>query len=232
MEYDQYFEFRQIEPTSYTGFEAPAYLKMVLGSHPSARILDFGCGYGQLAKSLRASGFANIETLDVSQAAIAHCRSEGFVCHDGNDASFFETHTSTYDFVILSHVMEHVPKLEAVSLLQKVVSLLKLSGAAIVAVPNAQSNTGCYWAYEDFTHYTLFTAGSLYYVLRAAGFSRVEFLDPDCLEGLGPAERIVKKALLGLYKANYAFWNRVTSSAIHRPSPMIFSYEVKALARR
>lgn len=42
-------------------------------------------------------------------------------------------------------------------------------------MPNAQSNTDCYWAYEDFTHYTLFIAGSLLYVLREAGFTNIEF---------------------------------------------------------
>ena len=38
-----------------------------------------------------------------------------------------------------------------------------------------QLNTDCYWAYEDFTHYTLFIAGSLLYVLREAGFTNIEF---------------------------------------------------------
>jgi len=52
------------------------------------------------------------------------------------------------------------------------------------------------------------------------------------LEGLAPHKRLLKKALLSLYRANYKFWNRVTTSAVHAPSPMIFGYEVRALARR
>lgn len=110
---------------------------------------------------------------------------------------------------------------------------MKPGGGLIVMVPNAQSNTGCYWAYEDFTHHTMFTSGSLYYVLRSAGFSDVEFLDVDAIgEVSGFFKKLIKKALLNIYRANYVFWNRVTSSSIHKPSPMIFGYEIKALARR
>ena len=72
-----------------------------------------------------------------------------------------------------------MPKHEIIPLLIKVRSLLTQSGSLLVMVPNAQSNTGSYWAYEDFTHHTLFTAGSLYFVLRQAGFDSVEFVDPD-----------------------------------------------------
>ncbi|MGC9101323.1 MAG: hypothetical protein ACP5HC_08750 [Caldisericum sp.] len=40
-------------------------------------------------------------------------------------------------------------------------------------VRNVQSNTGAYWAYEDFSHFTLFTSGSIYYVLKMAGFDEI-----------------------------------------------------------
>jgi hypothetical protein len=109
--------------------------------------------------------------------------------------------------------------------------VLKIGGQLIVMVPNAQSNTGCYWAYEDFTHSTLFTAGSLYYVLCAAGFSQVEFIDIDCTAGMKPFKKLMKKCLLGLYIFHFGFWNKVTASAFHSPSPQIFSYEIKAIAR-
>ena len=46
-----------------------------------------------------------------------------------------------------------------------------------------------------------------------------------------PGRRWLKRRLLSVYKANYRFWNRVTSSATHPPSPDIFSYEIKALTR-
>lgn len=100
-----------------------------------------------------------------------------------------------------------------------------------VAVPNAQSNTGAYWAYEDFTHHTLFSSGSLYYVLKMAGFHQVDFLDIHCLEGLSTFKKYFRKFFLQLYAKKQAFWNKVTNSAYHGKSPIIYSYEIKALAK-
>jgi hypothetical protein len=78
----------------------------------------------------------------------------------------------------------------------------------------------------------LFTAGSLIYVLRAAGYSQIRFLDPDGLEGMSDIKRVIKKMLLRAYIANKNFWNKVTSSSYHRPSPTIFTYEIKCVASK
>ena len=231
MDYGNYFEFRQIDPTDYGGFVLPAYLKDALGTPAGKRILDFGCGFGQVSSALRDAGYA-VEGLDISPPAIAHCRSIGLLCHEGSEEGFYEKHAGLFDYVVMSHVVEHFPKDDIIPMLKKVHGLVRPGGGAIIMVPNAQSNTGAYWAYEDFTHYTLFTSGSLFYVLRAAGFSTVQLLDIDCTAGLAPHKKFIKKALLSLYRLNYKFWNRITGSAIHQPSPFVFSYEVKALAKR
>ena len=230
MEYDDYFAYRRVDPSDYDTFEVPFYLLKALGHPAGKRVLDFGCGFGQMAIALKRKNY-EVEGLDISQAAILHCRNLGLLCHEGADASFYENFRGLYDFVLMSHVVEHFPKDQIIETLSKVRDLLVPSGAVIVMVPNAQSNTGAYWAYEDFTHETLFTTGSLYYVLRAAGFSTVDFLDPDVTEGMALHRKAVKKIFLALYRFNYRFWNRITSSATHAPSPHVFSYEIKALAR-
>ncbi len=232
MDYGSYFEYRQVDPIDYRDFILPTYLKNALGRDLNARILDFGGGFGQMSNAIRSAGYKNVELLDISSPALAHSRSIGLTCYDGNEPGFYEAHQETYDFVILSHVLEHFPKDEAMAVLGKIRSVLKQGGSIIVMVPNAQSNTGAYWAYEDFTHYTMFTSGSLHYVLRAAGFREVVFLDPDCLEGSVWYRKLFREILLKLYRANYTFWNKVTGSSTHIASPSIFSYEVKALGRR
>lgn len=100
----------------------------------------------------------------------------------------------------------------------------------MIAVPNAQSNTGCYWAYEDWTHTTLFTSGSIYYVLRSAGFEKIEFLDIDCTLDCSILKSFVRKFFLMIYKLNKKFWNKITCSSYHLPSPEIFSFEIKVKA--
>lgn len=61
-------------------------------------------------------------------------------------------------------------------------TLLTDKGQVFIRVPNAQSNIGCYWAYEDFTHNLLFTAGSLLFVLCSAGFENIKLIDQYGLE--------------------------------------------------
>lgn len=232
MDNDDYFALRNIESKTYKEFMLPAYLTEVL-TERNAHILDFGCGFGQVISALKQNGFSNIEGADINSEAINYLRDRQIAVHDlTSELDFYDSHAGSYDFVIMSHVLEHFPKTEVINQLRLVRKVIKTGGALIVMVPNAQSNTGCYWAYEDFTHHLLFTSGSLYYVLKASGFSSVEFIDIDCTAGFRSSiTRAVRRLLLRLYRWNLGFWNKVTDSAFHAPSPQIFSYEIKALAR-
>jgi len=228
---DDYFSLRNIDASFYNNSEIPPYLLSRLSKEST--ILDFGCGFGQLLIALKKAGFSSLEGADINHAAIEHLKNSGMFVHDlsSNSHQFYECNANKFDFVVLGHVLEHFPKDEIISRLKQIRGLLKTGGQLIVIVPNAQSNTGCYWAYEDFTHNTLFTAGSLYYVLRASGFSQVEFIDIDCTDGMTLIRKLIKKILLSLYRYNFKFWNKVTTSSFHAPSPQIFSYEIKAVAR-
>lgn len=168
--------------------------------------------------------------VDINQKAIDFVQSlgiEAMVC--SNIFDFIPD--EKFDLIITTHVMEHLPKDKIIPALAHFKNhILKPGGKIFVAVPNAQSHTGCYWAYEDFTHNTLFTAGSLIYVLKMAGFSQVEIIDPQAMAGTRGVKRLLRKIFLRLYEFQYSFWNRMTSSAFHAPSPKVFSYEIKALA--
>ncbi len=228
----KYFEFRNISQSTYDDYNLPLYIKEIL-TNTEDRILDFGCGFGQLIIALRKSGFSKVEGADINTAAIESLNARQITVHNlALDADFYKRNSGKYDFIIMSHVLEHIPKSEIIELLILVRTLLVPGGSLIVMVPNAQSNTGCYWAYEDFTHHLLFTSGSLYYVLKAADFSEISFLDVDCLSETFGVKKLLKKVLLSLYKLNHNFWNKVTSSHLHKPSPQIFSYELKAIAKK
>jgi len=229
---DDYFVLRNVDSETYDGFTLPAYLTDVLIDQ-NAHILDFGCGFGQMISALMQNGFSRLEGADINSVAIDYLRKRQITVHDLTlEVDFYDRHAGSYDFVIMSHVLEHFPKTEVINQLRLCRKLIKAGGALIVMVPNAQSNTGCYWAYEDFTHHLLFTSGSLHYVLKASGFISVEFLDTDCTAGTTSSlKRAVRRFLLRIYRRKLAFWNKVTGSAYHAPSPQIFSYEIKALAR-
>jgi SAM-dependent methyltransferase len=230
--YHNYFLNRGCDPTIYSNYKIPIYLEGILPKDFNARILDIGCGFGQLLRALKERGYKNLSGVDLCPEAVDYCQKQGL---DVQKIKSLQEHAQQstvreYDFVIMSHVLEHMEKDKIIFTLKLIRDvLLKQDGRLLVMVPNAQSNTGCYWAYEDFTHHTLFTAGSLAFCLRSAGFEEISFLDPQGIAGNGLLKRAIKSILLKAYEINYIFWNKVTSSAFHQASPRIFTFEVKAL---
>ena len=231
-QYDNYFRFRGVTTDDAVGARIAPWLADALPPSKDAAILDVGCGFGRMLSALRRGGYSQIEGIDLEDAAIQHCQNEGLNVVKASILDY-KPERRRYDAVIMSHVLEHLPKKETISVLRSIGSnLLSSNGSLFVMVPNAQSNTGAYWMYEDWTHETLFTAGSLLYVLRRAGFADVTFADPQGLAGVTGLRRLAKRFLLLLYNARVDFWNRVTSSAFHAPSPRIYSFELKAIAQR
>jgi len=226
-----YFKNRGIDPNYYLKFRLPEWLKDELPGNKNARILDIGCGFGQMLIRLREEGFSEISGIDIGNESVDFCKSQGLnVSQISSIPEFAAGCKDRYELIIMSHVLEHIPKDQVIETLTAIRSILAPGGHFIVMVPNAQSATGVYWMYEDFTHHLLFTAGSLKYALMSAGFTNIEFPDPKCLKGLSFTNRLKRKIFLKLYELKVNFWNRATASSFHKPSPRIFSFEVKAKA--
>lgn len=231
MQYSDYFEARKVTPEFYQKYRLPRYLTTLLShAYPvkgSAKILDYGCGFGQTLRELIRDGYEDAEGYDIEPTALNFCRQEGLSVIDGN----VDKIKRKYNLVIMQHVLEHMPKEHVIDVLRDIKNHLVDGGGVIITVPNAQSSTGSYWAYEDFTHHTLFTAGSLYYVLYKAGFTDINLLDKDCLDGVSGYKKYARLVLLKIYRARIDFWNRVTGSSYHKPSPVVNSFEIKMYAK-
>jgi SAM-dependent methyltransferase len=227
-----YFELRNVPVETFAGYTIPGWLSAELaGIGRETRILDFGCGWGQLITALKQSGFGSAAGADIEPAALAHCRDKGHVVYDlRSPDEFYDGLRGTFDLIVSMHVLEHIPKADVITELRRLRELLTPSGRLVVAVPNAQSFTGPYWAYEDFTHQTLYTTGSISFVLRAAGFREVRFLDVQCTAGIGPIARLCRRVTWRLYDAWYRSMCRLMASWTHIGSPNIYSYEIKVVA--
>lgn len=228
-----YFALRGVTDFSTENYVLPPFFRDSLPTDKNISICDLGCGFGRLMTGLRNIGYKNIYGIDQETEAIDWCKKEGLSTDCISINNFVSKESPTrFDLVIMSHVLEHLPKESIISTLKDIKqNLLKPGGIIYIVVPNAQSATGCYWAYEDFTHSTLFTAGSLLYVLKAAGFKEVTLIDPQCLAGLSKIRSCVRKFFLGIYRMKNTFWNKVTASSFHKPSPEIYSFELKMKAK-
>jgi SAM-dependent methyltransferase len=115
------------------------------------RKLNLGCGREQ-----RLRGFENLDRVDYPEAPVDYVFNlEGLV--DNPDNPF---HGDTYDFILASHVLEHINFLP--DLMRELHRILKPGGFLGICCPYASSDD----AWEDPTHVRAFTERSWMYFDR------------------------------------------------------------------
>jgi SAM-dependent methyltransferase len=138
------------------------------------RLLDLGCGNGELLGKMSSLGW-QAEGIDLDTAAVEVARRYGFNVRAGSlyaqkfpDASF--------DAVVMSHVIEHVHR--PLALLAEVRRILKRGRRIVIATPNARS-LGHRWLRSRWPfldpprHLQIFTPHSLKVLVVEAGFGIV-----------------------------------------------------------
>jgi len=134
------------------------------------RVLDVGCGNGQLLAALREVGWetAGIEPDPVS-AGLAKKAAAVF---PSLEAAGFQD--DSFDYILINHVLEHLPA--PVSVLERCRRLLKPAGRIGVCVPNWRALShavfkGCWSNLDTPRHFTLFAPAVLRALMEKLGFS-------------------------------------------------------------
>ena len=135
-----------------------------------AKVLDFGAGFGYIAKRLQAAGY-EVTALEISPNALASIRRHGIRAVAGLD----ELEGQRFDVVTMWHVLEHVER--PAPLLARLADYLFPGGTAIVAVPNARglfaSLSLDHWIWTLPWHHHYFDRRSLWRLLARSGFDVV-----------------------------------------------------------
>jgi 2-polyprenyl-3-methyl-5-hydroxy-6-metoxy-1,4-benzoquinol methylase len=139
--------------------------------YATARALDIGCGGGDVMAHLSMLGWT-VEGVEFDAEAAKTARARGLTVHLGTVAEqrFAD---GAFDAVVLSHVIEHVPR--PIELLRECLRILKPDGALAMATPNAESLAhrlyGAHWfALDPPRHLHLFTLRAMATAVRKAGF--------------------------------------------------------------
>jgi 2-polyprenyl-3-methyl-5-hydroxy-6-metoxy-1,4-benzoquinol methylase len=103
-----------------------------LGQRRPGRMLDVGCGTGDLALAFGRRGW-RVAGIDPSESACRRAAAAGLEIHCGtlDDAPW---HTATFDAIVFNHSLEHVP--DPATTLRHAASLLREGGMLAVGVPN------------------------------------------------------------------------------------------------
>ena len=144
-----------------------------LPASTNARIVDLGCGQGQLVQQLLLHGYTNSWGVDISteQVSLAHASGINQVVH-GDFKEAFEG--ESLDVVTATDFFEHLTRSEILEALDHVYAALRPSGVLILRVPNAVSPFGGNYRYGDMTHETFFTSRSIRQLAAAAKFDQAQ----------------------------------------------------------
>ncbi len=250
-----------LEQTSYSYVERPNEVLLdlltrhVLGSTRTARILDIGCGAGANARAIRARfPKATLCGIEPNEHAIALAREVFDEMFHGLSSDWLKTSPKTsYDAVILSDVVEHIP--DPVTALRDLVSAPALKNATwIVSVPNyavwynrVRTLAGSFeygWSgLYDRTHLRFFTRRSIHELLRYVG---LDVLDDKCtpsiVQSLAPVLRsffekdVTQGNHLSLTESKpfqlYSKYVEPVETAACQLAPSLLGFQIVTAARR
>jgi len=135
-------------------------------------LLDVGCSVGILLETARRRNF-EVKGVELSRWASEFARQRGFDVVTGGlaEAAYSD---SSFDVVIMNHVLEHIP--DPVAIMHEVKRILKNDGLFVVGVPNFGSPMAKLMKERWFSllpdqHIWQFTHSSLDNLLRSTGFA-------------------------------------------------------------
>jgi 2-polyprenyl-3-methyl-5-hydroxy-6-metoxy-1,4-benzoquinol methylase len=190
---------------------------------PGARVLDIGCGSGELLVRLASLGATQLDGIDFSARAVALAANNGLTVFRGLFTEF-EAANETYDVIFMNNYLEHT--VDPTAEVEKALRLLRPGGFLVGEVPNYRSVgrwiAGRFWGGNHAPRHTFqFEPKTLEGLLQRGGFERVQ------------VHPILNPGHLALSFQNWMQRNRTdlaTNTSLHHGRSSYYSWLLLALA--
>jgi methionine biosynthesis protein MetW len=124
--------FLDAQPLILASEARPDFDVIVQLVEPGSRVLDLGCGTGELMQRLIAERGATTQGVDLHQPSVSACISKGLsVFHGDLHEGLADLPDDAFDVVILSRTLQQVPDPDTV-----IRNMLRVGRRAIVSFPN------------------------------------------------------------------------------------------------
>jgi SAM-dependent methyltransferase len=238
--YEEYL--RDKAPADYKAPKYPRYdlfMKLICHESKKSKILDIGCGIGDVLHKLRESGYENLVGYDFSELAAVFARKRGFevIVGDISDVDSLSSLGNDYDLIIMGDILEHIfaPR----RTLLNVRKLLKTNGKLLLSVPNAGwfmngillsffpkymslSNSIGVW-----THVNQYTFWLIERQLESCGFFIEKSLGVSDCRFQARSKKFLRN--IGCLTMDLVFQS---SGLLAKTKPSIFSRDIVCLARK
>lgn len=143
-----------------------------LPTRKDIKVIDIGCGGGDLIIFLQNLGFKDVCGVDIDEDAISACRGKGLteVEKIDNLCDFLKTKTKRYALIFAREVIYYFPRTEIAQYLKAVRESLADDGIFVIEVFNGSTLTGHFIKDKDHGINMVFTEHSLRKSLEDSGF--------------------------------------------------------------
>lgn len=147
----------------------------------SASILDIGFGTGWMLAACLKLGFVNLSGADFGIAHKDYIRQwapDRITLHEIHDniGEFLSDKKEHYDFIHMSHVIEHVPKYSLLWVVDALYWALKRGGTLLLRTPNMEGPCANSSLYVTLSHEYGFAGANLTSLLDICGFDNIRIV--------------------------------------------------------
>ncbi len=159
-------------------------MRGLLPNDKQAAILDVGFGGGWFLAACLRLGYTNLLGADFGIANKAHVKAwapDAITLSEieGDIGCFLADKPETFQFIHMSHVIEHIPKYSLLWVVDALYRALKPGGVLMLRTPNMEGPCANSCLYVTLAHEYGFSSGNLESLLDICGFDEIRFHQPS-----------------------------------------------------